>query len=413
MNEEVARPEGPLTVLVTVHGIGFQQPPHDDIAGYADALHEHLKSAFVKKEDPDLLGDDPNRVKEGGGPVYVRSEVEAGAGWKSGLDRLAPDEYLAASGRIAHVALVYSPSEPLVADWVSVGDTLARAAVAHVNYTSVAGALKLLASDVWAALHTTHPSGPKSTLRLRDDLPAAYRSHHGLIERAWQKARGVAAPQQPPDPGAFGILKALEDDLATYVVRNDVRERVRSFVQAALVALLDRRDVGAVVVNAHSQGTVICWDVLARLPMFEPEAKAKAKLRRFVTAGSPIRKYVDLFAWGALVGELAALIDSNAGDAPEAERLWVNFWDEHDPVADPLNPKTGWHPRERLDAGPPNDDGLLLGRLPAGGDPWHIPVYDPPVDNLEHSSGGGLQAHDYWNNQTEFVDPLADILKRA
>jgi hypothetical protein len=27
-----------------------------------------------------------------------------------------------------------------------------------------------------------------------------------------------------------------------------------------------------------------------------------------------------------------------------------------------------------------------------------------------HSSGGGLQAHDYWNNRTEFVDALARIL---
>jgi hypothetical protein len=34
------------------------------------------------------------------------------------------------------------------------------------------------------------------------------------------------------------------------------------------------------------------------------------------------------------------------------------------------------------------------------------------VDNVEHSSGGGLQAHNYWDNQTEVVAPLAETLRQ-
>ncbi len=54
---------------VTVHGIGFQQPPEDGRPGYADALHAHLHEQLGEE-----LGDDPARVGDSG-PVYVASEV--------------------------------------------------------------------------------------------------------------------------------------------------------------------------------------------------------------------------------------------------------------------------------------------------------------------------------------------------
>jgi hypothetical protein len=63
-------------------------------------------------------------------------------------------------------------------------------------------------------------------------------------------------------------LHALGADVAAYVARNDLRERVRGFVELALLKLLDRPDIGALVINAHSQGTIICWDVLCRLPFY-------------------------------------------------------------------------------------------------------------------------------------------------
>jgi hypothetical protein len=362
-------------VLVTVHGIGFQQPPTPDgRPGYADALHASLRVPLG-----DRLGEDPNRP--GGGPVYVRSEVDGSRA--EGLARLARDRPLmGAHGEIAHVALVYSPSEPLAPRAGAVADALARAVVAHEHYTSAVGALRLVLGDAWAALHERQPAAPSPTLQPRTDLP-----HE----------------QRPPS-----ILHALEDDVATYVARNDLRERVRGFVQAALVALLDRPDVEGVVVNAHSQGTVVCWDVLCRLPLWSWRACGDRRwplLRALVTAGSPIRKYVDLFAWGEQVGQMAALLEREA--VPFA---WRNFWDPHDPVADPLDPAATWRPGDPLGAQRERDPGLLLARDPDGA-VRHMPIDDVEVDNVgDDSPRGGLKAHDYWGNDA-VVAALAVTLR--
>ena len=92
--------------VVTVHGIGFQQPPRDGRPGYADALHDLLRRALG-----DRLGDDPERPATGG-PVYVSSEWDGSPA--KGLGRLDKRLPLVSQERkIAHVALVYSPSEPL------------------------------------------------------------------------------------------------------------------------------------------------------------------------------------------------------------------------------------------------------------------------------------------------------------
>lgn len=108
--------------LVTVHGIGFQQPPQDGRPGYADALHAHLHEQLGEQ-----LGEDPERT--GGGPVYVTSEVNGSR--RDGLARLDASRPLAPEGKIAHVALVYSPSEPLQPRLGSVADVLARAVLSH------------------------------------------------------------------------------------------------------------------------------------------------------------------------------------------------------------------------------------------------------------------------------------------
>src|SRR5690348_6207431 len=60
-----------ITCIVTIHGIGFQQPPDKDVAGYADDLHTHLHEHLG-----DLLRDDPNRQSYQHGmsvPIYVQS----------------------------------------------------------------------------------------------------------------------------------------------------------------------------------------------------------------------------------------------------------------------------------------------------------------------------------------------------
>lgn len=377
--------------VVTVHGIGFQQPPEGGNPGYADALHENLRAALAGQ-----LGDDPNRR----GPVYVRSEW--GGSRAQGLARLDPEQKLVGEeGKVAHVALVYSPSEPLDPRFGETAETLARAAISHGHYASAVGALRLVLSDAWAALHEKSGGDgggePRSTLTPRADVEV--HPHHGLLARGLHRSQPAAAAT----PGAFGTLRALQDDVATYVTRNDLRERVRGFVQSALVKLAARDDVTAIVVNAHSQGTVLCWDVLCRLPFSSSSWDEGSRFRHFVTAGSPIRKYVDMFAWGDRVGELATAMN-------EPDKLkWTNFFDPKDPVGDPLNPSATWRPNDPWDQAPDPDDGLLVA-LDENGEARHVDIEDVPVNNVDHSSGGGLQAHDYWNNTAEFVPALADLL---
>lgn len=389
---------GESACIVTVHGIGFQQPPEDGNPGYADALHEHLRAVLG-----DRLGDDPERP--GGGPVYVSSE------WKGspaqGLARLRPGRPLVRTERtIAHVALVYSPSEPIEPRLEATADTLARAAIAHSHYVSALGALRLVLSDAWAALHEDSRGSGLSTLTPRTDLAAEH--HQGVVGRLLRRGAAPAASPSPDStPGALSVLRALEDDVATYVTRNDLRERVRGFVQSALLALVDRTDIAEVVVNAHSQGTVLCWDVLGRLPFSSWASDADprgARFAHFVTAGSPIRKYVDMFAWGDQVGELGAAL------APAGKLIWHNFCDPHDPVADPLNPPASWRPGQPWTPPEQADEGLLVALDDDTGDVTHAFIEDVEVDNIEHSSGGGLQAHDYWNNTRDFVPRLAALV---
>src|SRR5438094_416549 len=48
---------------------------------------------------------------------------------------------------------------------------------------------------------------------------------------------------------------------------------------------------------------------------------------------------------------------------------------------------------------------------------WQVPsgpgqfLVDKPVDNITHSQGGGLQAHNYWDNTKEFIPKVADIVR--
>lgn len=327
----------------------------------------------------DRLGDDPERTDDPG-PVYVSSEVNGSRA--VGLARLAPDRPLAPAGRIAHVALVYSGSEPVRPNAAWTAETVARAVFEHGHYASAIGTLRLVLSDAWAGLH-----------------PAPEGRHPALTPRK----RGSA--KSP------GTLRALEDDIATYVCRNDVRERVRGFVQAALVTLLGREDVAGVVVNAHSQGTVVCWDVLARLPFLAWKAAGDRRAEMIpylVTAGSPIRKQIDLFSWGDQVGQLSAFAGGR-----EPPLSWRNFWDPKDPVGDPLDPPASWRPGERPRPRAAGELGLLVATDPETGEQRHFGVVDERVDNVAHSAGGAMRAHNYWGNQAQFVPALAALLEGA
>jgi hypothetical protein len=253
------------------------------------------------------------------------------------------------------------------------------------HYTHVLGLLHMALTDVLAMIgpHGTAPTSGQQAISSRP-----------RIDRAHLPARHRRARQQAPSSSPSGLLpllRALEDDVACYVCHNEERERVRGFVFEAILRLAARDDVGAIVFNTHSNGTVVGLDMLRQLPPF-----AAAKVNAFVTAGSPLRKYVDLFRWGRQNESLNPI------------RSWYNFWDECDPVADPLEPPLSWRRGDELVSG---CDPKLFNLIdPDSGAASNIELTDITVDNVHKSAGGGLQAHNYWDNEEQVVQRLADIV---
>jgi hypothetical protein len=374
-----------VTCIVTIHGIGFQTTPDDvhGISGYADQLHRNMR----RHVDTSIVGDDPQRPQ--GGPVYVQSDwppdsrrSEAGlkrlGTWTSFNPRTIDAtgmELTTGASQFAHVALVYSHLEDQGSNIGSLLEGTAKAACGHAHYASVMGISRLIFHDAWAMVSHQDAREPEAAgMRVRTDQSRA-----------------------PRDPtGLFATVRQLEEDVTTYVCRNDLRERVRAFVREALLRLAYRDDVAGIIVNAHSQGTVLAFDVLRELPPVAAE-----KVRGFITAGSPLRKYVDLFAWGNEVGSLAM--------APAG--TWVNFFDPQDPVADPLHPPAQWRPGAGPDSFPAAES-LLRATDPETGVVTPTLVIDRAVDNMAHSEGGGLQAHNYWDNDREVIVPLIEESRR-
>lgn len=400
----------PVICIVTVHGIGFEQPPIDGQSGsgYADDLHVHLS----KYLDATLLGDDPQREREApgtNGPVYVQSWYPPGSAHAtSGLARLGDwigaDKRTIDCGsaplvnggqRIAHVALVYSNLEGSGPMLGPAAITEAMVAVSASHYIHTAGLLQMAFMDTMA-LFGQHPSAQVQT---HSTQIAPKRAISSLRVRSDAGFKPDTRQQHRNPTGMLAVLRQLENDVAAYICRNELRERVRCFVLDALLRLAYRDDVAGIVVNSHSNGTVVALDVLHLLPPC-----ASAKMKAFITAGSPLRKYIDLFHWGQQIESVNAI------------QQWHNFWDVRDPVADPLAPPQGWHCGDPISLDTSDAANGLSGLFevvnPNTGESATIPVKDHKVDNLENSYGGGLQTHNYWDNDLEFVQPLARLVKQ-
>lgn len=380
-----------ITCLVTIHGIGFQHAPENGGQGYADGLQESLG-----KHIPELLSGDPRSEfgrPAGTGAVYVHSDWPPGSGKiEEGLKRLGRWQEGDASHRqvditdvpltdnshpLAHVALVYAGLEEKQIHLGASLETLAKAMLSVGNYASLPSLVHTGLADVWAILH--HP-----------------RSVHGTTTPSLQVRQAVTvtnpqAAAAPDKTGPLSVIGQLDQDVTTYVCRNDLRERVRSFVHDALLRIACRQDIATVVVNAHSQGTVLAFDVVRELPPF-----ASAKIKHLITAGSPLRKYADLFYWGTDAACISTI-------------PWSNFWDEIDPIADPLEPSRSWR---RGDPIPPSTgkSELYQSTDPDTGENVPVSLTDALVSNADHGAAGGLPAHNYWDNDEQFVMPLANIL---
>jgi hypothetical protein len=380
---------GDLTCLVTIHGIGFEQSPMQRqdgtwIDGYADRLHLLLSNRL--NQDKTVVADDPGRdgerAQRGGGagtsgPVYVQSHVpmpgidpkEQGlkrlGTWNAGTVEIKDAPLRHGDEPIAHVALVYSNLEengPLLGSSI---DAAARSLFSLGHYSSIAGLVRMAIHDLGPVLiHPAQGQTTDSSLRVRID--------------ARPRPRPLLSPQAPPpavsaqSTDVFTIVRQLEDDVAAYVCRNDLRERVRSFVRDALTRLASRPDVGSIVVNAHSNGTVIAYDVLREFPR-----SLVSVIDAFLTFGSPLRKYTSLFYWGADVGDIALV------------NKWSNFFDGYDPVADPVKPVFSWTDPDTQQATSPTD----------------VEVF-----NLKNSPDSGLRAHDYWDNDQDVVPQIITVL---
>lgn len=377
--------------VVSLHGVGFEQPPQPGIdnSGYADLLHMHLKDFLG-----DCLSDDPYRQRNTpgeNGAIYVQSlwpNPEGKASSEAGLQRLGtwsqaktcvdPTRAPLTSGdeAICHIALVYSNLEPQGPEIDATWRTLTMALGSTLHYSSVLGFIHMALADGWAVLQHLHDGQEAASSRPRTDI----RQRPGL----------VASPSPSTQDGLLKTFQYLEDDLACYICYNEIRERVRSFVGEALTRLAMRDDVESIILNVHSNGGVIAFDVLRHL-----DSRVTQKIKALITTGCPLRKYVDLFQWGAQIQCLTAV------------EPWYNFWDRHDPVGDPLEPPPGWRVGDPLVKG---QSGLFTRLDLATGTVFPMPVIDREVDNVEKSQGGGLQAHNYWDNGEQFVQPVATLL---
>lgn len=387
----------PITCLVTLHGIGFMQPPQQNVPGYADPLHEHLK-----KQLGSLLSDDPNRkrTREGeNGAIYVQSRwltpdgipsTEEGlkrlGSWSKDMRRFQTKNapLIADDARISHVALVYTNLEP---QGPEVEATLLSSAMSLFytsNYAHISGLMHMAFSDIMAIMRDSSAAS--------DQQPSSLHPRTDVGTRGPRTLTPQPQAANPYAPGLLPLLRSLEDDVACYVCQNEERECVRRFVAEAFWRLASRDDVGSIVLNTHSNGTVIALDILRTLPPF-----ATAKVKAFVTSGSPLRKYIDLFRWGQQI------------ELPSPIKPWYNFWDRCDPVGDPLEPPISWHWGDKLES--PYDPKLFSLIDPNSGVRSNVEITDIQIDNIRNSAGGGLQAHNYWDNEKEFVTQLSAILQ--
>ncbi len=365
--------------LVTVHGVGINQARNGNRIGYADQLHARLrdKLAGLLSREPD----DPALE----GPLYIEAEPNN----LHALQRLGDDRRPLASpgSRIAHVALVYTDLDATGFDGGALLRGFARILFNILSYASPRALLTHGVTDLAAIL--THrgsdASNPHPSLRVS----------RTTLDRGVTRVVPLRMLDQRHDPasGLLVLLRQLVDDFLAYLCRPRVRDGIVDFIQEALVQIADRDDIGAIVLNTHSQGTVAIFDALTDLDSAQPAARVarvRTKVIWLITAGSPLRKVIDLFGWRPL------LRNFDAG--------WTNFWDRRDPAADPLKPPRPW----KLGM-PSNLNGTTLFRLSGN---QKMAVLDCPVSNVAHSSGGGLQAHNYWDNEVEFITPVAAALSQ-
>jgi hypothetical protein len=234
-----------------------------------------------------------------------------------------------------------------------------------------------LVDAYWAPLSTRdHLLRPRVALDASPDarLDVADNAYNqAVVEFTLALGREAGAPVGARGFGPGDILDAVRGrlpggtellvDVGNYVGRNGVRTGVQSVVHAALAQAQHDAPDAPIVLASHSQGTIIAYDVLRQAGSSYPQ------LRAWITQGSPLGKYLNLFQWGA---ERLGI---------PTDLRWVNLWDSGDLVGKALGALVTWdHPR---------------------------PV-DIQVDNAHNAQ----DAHDHWHNP-ECVEHICAEVRRA
>ncbi len=350
-----------------------------------------------------VLSDDPDRQddrQEGESvPIYVESlwppdsnqpSREAAlrrlGSWDVGQANVIFDpkdkthQLVKGSARIAHVALVYSDLEEGEPAFLTPAIAAAMAVIYSFHYGNVGGLVETLFRDVQPLLKT-----------MADDAKK-WLEHPSLSIRQSHQAVALGQPE-----GLGAVIHNLKNDVAAYVCQNGRRQHVRTFITEALQRLASRGDVAAIVLNTHSNGTIMGIDALQELP-----PSVREKISTFITAGSPIRKYVDFFTWGKYLTVLPGI--------DQWVNCWRNYYDNRDFVADPLLPCAGWEINTVPTAA--QKTGIYQAFDSATGAISKIPIQDVPVDNVHNNPEGHQGAHDYWDNTQDFIESVArDILE--
>jgi hypothetical protein len=95
-------------------------------------------------------------------------------------------------------------------------------------------------------------------------------------------------------PGVGGTIDALINDIGNYIARNKVRANVQNVLHDQLSKAHSETPSIPIVCVAHSQGTVIAYDVLRQA------GRLYRQLRTLVTLGSPLSEYYfKRFDWGS------------------------------------------------------------------------------------------------------------------
>lgn len=155
-----------------------------------------------------------------------------------------------------------------------------------------------------------------------------------------------------------GVADGAVADVANYVARNGVRVGVQNRLHEALKAAGAMSKATRTVLVAHSQGTIISYDVL------RAAGSNYEGLTTWITMGCPLAKYVTFpLSWGKQQFDVSTGL------------RWLNLYDAHD----------------------------FVGKKLAGVLDWQDPKpEDRQVDNVANAG----HAHNHWANP-QVVDTIA------